>query len=313
MSGITNYAVDKPTVPFSGETTQFEDALMKHDVITKEQALLNKGMDEESVRNLLIKEKRDEMAEKEGANEVDYFFKDKVDTEDRQRDREEEDNRKASLLDDAENDSDDSFADLDGDDEFLADYRKQRLGQLKEMKDLATEARRKLALLPAFGDVREIARPEWQVEVNDSSLGGNWVIVALTSTGNTECRLIEECFIALAAKFVNTKFLKIKSTSAIENWPDANLPAVFCYRDGEMQKQMIGNEQVGGPGTNPKRMEWRLKVLGCLPSSSMTKDVEKERMHIKIVNKLEIGEGEGRKGMIVLDTYDEDDDDEDIR
>ena len=36
------------SVPFTGATTEFDDVLMKHGIITKEQALLAKGMDVDS-------------------------------------------------------------------------------------------------------------------------------------------------------------------------------------------------------------------------------------------------------------------------
>ena len=45
------------SVPFTGATTEFDDVLMKHGIITKEQALLAKGMDVDSVAEILVKDK----------------------------------------------------------------------------------------------------------------------------------------------------------------------------------------------------------------------------------------------------------------
>ena len=53
--------VRNPSYAFSGETTEFDDILIKHGVITKEQALLNKGMDPDAVAEIIVKEKLTEM------------------------------------------------------------------------------------------------------------------------------------------------------------------------------------------------------------------------------------------------------------
>jgi len=75
MSGITNYsAQQKPSVAFSGETTQFEDALLKHGVVTKEQVLLNQGMDADSVNTVLARDAVQEFDRIHGGEEsrIDY-------------------------------------------------------------------------------------------------------------------------------------------------------------------------------------------------------------------------------------------------
>lgn len=48
-----------------------------------------------------------------------------------------------------------------------------------------------------------------------------------------ECRLLEETLLQIAVKFKYIKFLKIKSTQAVENWPDRNLPSLFLYHEGK--------------------------------------------------------------------------------
>ena len=44
------------TVPFTTKLTDFDDALIKRDICTREQCLLAKGMDEEQVLDLLVHE-----------------------------------------------------------------------------------------------------------------------------------------------------------------------------------------------------------------------------------------------------------------
>jgi Phosducin len=61
-----------------------------------------------------------------------------------------------------------------------------------------------------------------------------------------ECKLVEEAMMRLAPKFKYVKFIKIRSTQAIENWPEKNLPTIFFYHGGELQTQLITLSSVGG-------------------------------------------------------------------
>ena len=176
---------------------------MKHGVITKEQALLNKGMDAESVAKVIAKDKLAEWESLNGGEDsrIDYHHQGTK--------------KELNAVDDSR--EEDSSSDVDSDDdllnevdsEFLDSYRAQRLGELKEKKE-----REK------FGSFEEISRVDWGTEVNDASANGQWVVVVLTAGGVEESAIVEEEMKLVAAKFRATKFVKIKSTSAIENWPD---------------------------------------------------------------------------------------------
>jgi hypothetical protein len=147
------------------------------------------------------------------------------------------------------------------------------------------------------------------VEVNTGSENGQWVVIALTSPAVPECEVIEGLLPSLADKFADTKFLKIRSTAAIERWPDANLPTIFCYRDGEMQHQLLGHDACGGPCTSAARVEWRLKALGVLESSDMEKDVPRDRAKVT-VTKTNNHMSENRMGGSKLETYGTSDDED---
>lgn len=56
----------------------------------------------------------------------------------------------------------------------------------------------------------------------------------------------------LLAKFKDVKFIKIRSTQAIENWPEMNLPALFIYHNGILQHQMMTLKPVGGLSVTPE-------------------------------------------------------------
>lgn len=80
--------------------------------------------------------------------------------------------------------------------------------------------------------------------------------------------MMDRALIELSQRFKELKFVKIKSTSAIENFPDKNLPAVFCYHEGVMQHQIVTLAKLGGLAMRTADLEWHLHTLGVLTSSS---------------------------------------------
>ncbi|GMI15270.1 hypothetical protein TrVE_jg266 [Triparma verrucosa] len=270
MSNLINYDGITPSIPHSGETTDFEDALIKHDVIDKRQALGNKGMTEEQINSVLSRD----------ASNL------KPDT--------------ANYHTDLPSNSDSDFS--DSDDDFLASYRSHRLQELQEIS--AEKAKKNLN---RFNGVDEISRDEWASAVNGVSEDGTWVVVNLEHSGNDDTKNVTECLKNLASRFGSVKFLRINYKAAIENWPESNLPTVFCYCEGELQKQMIGQEQTGGPLTTVQRLEWRLKRLGVLKESELEEDGKKvvKKSNVLKIDKL------SRKGGVAMETWG-DSDDEDV-
>ena len=141
-----------------------------------------------------------------------------------------------------ESDEDES----EDDDEFLKKYRRQRLEELKKLKG-------------PYGEVISIARPEWTREVNEDSEKA-WVVVTLTSHNVERTGCVEEAIHKLAPKFPSVKFVSIPSTAAIADWPDENLPTVFLYRDGKLQRQFIRMR----PTITSDELEWDLAECGVL-------------------------------------------------
>jgi thioredoxin-like negative regulator of GroEL len=108
----------------------------------------------------------------------------------------------------------------------MAEYRDKRLAQMREQ--VSKEK---------YGTVEEIVKADWTREVNDASQEC-WVLVHLYQTYAEECGLMGAALDTLAAKFRALKIVKIKSTAAVENFPDKNLPALFMYHEGSMQHQV---------------------------------------------------------------------------
>jgi hypothetical protein len=141
---------------------------------------------------------------------------------------------------------------LDEEDEKVFEaYRRQRLQELKSAQ-----------LLARFGDVREISRDDYVREVNKAG-EGIWVVLLVYKTSVPMCKLLEQYFYQLAAKFPATKFLKSISSVCIPNYPDKNLPTVFVYCDGDLRKQFVGPAEFGGTNLTCNELEWMLSKAGA--------------------------------------------------
>mmetsp|Transcript_280 Transcript_280/g.377 ORF Transcript_280/g.377 Transcript_280/m.377 type:complete len:330 (-) Transcript_280:86-1075(-) len=216
--GVTTYSTTKPSHEYTTSTTEFDDALLQRGIITFEQAMLGKGCSPLEAERL-CQEKRLEQEQKRkgivGPNKIHA-----------RTDYEKDDN----------SDSDDD----DDDDEFLKRHRMKRLNEIQNEK---------------YGNVIPIQRNEWNHQVNDASQDGTWVIIHLTSQKSSPNRIVFHKDICLhlentilpelAMKYPTVKFVSIPSTSAIENWPDHNLPTLFCYKYAKLQCQLVGLEQFG--------------------------------------------------------------------
>lgn len=222
------------STPWSGELNTFEEILLKHNIVTKEQVLLNKGMPEEQVVDVLVKDKLEELG---------FFDQELPEPPTAQQQAEQ-----ASLeeLDELEEELDDES--------FMAEYREKRIAELRAK-----------AKTERFGSVIEISKSQWTREVNDAS-NECWVIVHLYQTHVENCGVLAACLDQLAAKFKQIKFLKIKATSAVENWKDLDCPALFMYHDGSMQHQLITLRTLRGGQTRADDLEWHLHTMGVLTS-----------------------------------------------
>jgi hypothetical protein len=142
---------------------------------------------------------------------------------------------------------------------MLDQYRQRRLQELQQA-----------TLKNRFGDYCEIVKDDWVREVTEGS-NSSTVIVHLYESSMIECQLVDEALIKLSAKFKYIKFLKIKSTQAIENWPDRNLPTIFVYEEGALKTQMLTLNSVGGLSMKPdgehlKQIFMLFSYLSCLRS-----------------------------------------------
>lgn len=221
--GVTSYDINKPSHGFTTETSEFDDALLKRNIITFEQAMMRKGATHHEANELAQRKKAQDQSHR---NSTSF----------------------AEICTSKKNDNGDSEEDYE-----LQEYRSRRIHQLQ------------------YGNVKPISRTEWNEEVNESS-HSKWVVIVLTSDSCAPnvipqhleiCRTLEQNIIPhLAEKFSEVKWVRIPSKSAIENWPDENLPTLFCYRYGKLMQQMVGLgdfEQL-----HEDYVEYKLGKLGVL-------------------------------------------------
>eukprot|EP00735_Rhodelphis_limneticus_P013261 TRINITY_DN685_c0_g1::TRINITY_DN685_c0_g1_i1::g.28875::m.28875 TRINITY_DN685_c0_g1::TRINITY_DN685_c0_g1_i1::g.28875 ORF type:complete len:242 (+),score=60.57,sp/Q5RB77/PDCL3_PONAB/38.76/9e-39,Phosducin/PF02114.11/5.5e-13,Thioredoxin/PF00085.15/0.0098,EF-1_beta_acid/PF10587.4/0.26 TRINITY_DN685_c0_g1_i1:65-727(+) len=141
--------------------------------------------------------------------------------------------------------------DLGSDDEKeLEAYRQQRI---REMKEKAAKAR--------YGGLTHIRATDYKDEVN---CGDVYVVVLLYQHSNPDCEIMEASLAPLSRKFRDVKFLAIKSTDAIPNYPDKLLPTVLVYHQNDIVKQYVGLGEFGGKRMTPGDVEWQLAQLGAV-------------------------------------------------
>lgn len=234
MSG-KNYEV-------SGDTTEWDDILIKKGITTKENVLLAKGLNpddfkEDSDDDILRNTSTPTLEEKlacASLNEIDELEED------------------------------------EDDDRMLQIYRERRIADLK-----AAQQKNK------FGDVNEVSKGDWMKEVTEDSKNC-WVVTHLFQDALVECQLMDETLRTLAKKFPAVKFLRIQSTHAVENWPERNLPTLFLYHEGELQHQVMTLHSLGGTAMVPDDLEWWLASRGVVETELEEKPhAEGERTRVR--------------------------------
>ena len=215
--GVVNYDTNKPSYGYSTHTTQFDDELMKRGIVDFEQAMMAKGASPEEARRLALLK---QTAEGESRRPTTIANREEVRTDRNNVKGMESKNEKIVQDKDGSDDDDDN----DGEAEFLKEYRRKRLQELK------TKSR--------FGSVIPIGRADWTQQVNNEK-PGVWVIIVLTSSDVERTGCTDIAVQKLADRLPQHKFISIPSKSAIPNWPDHNLPTIFVYRDGVLQHQLV--------------------------------------------------------------------------
>jgi Phosducin len=268
--GVTNYSFDKPSYAFTTATTEFDDELIRRGIVTMEQAMTRKGASASEAQRLAAQSKSSTAPIEH--NDI-------------------------PLQHDCPSE-DDSLDDDDEEDEFLQNYRQQRLAEWKQEHAATPTTPKKNA---RFGQVIPIQRPEWKHHVNDAS-HECWVVVTLTSSHTAITGSIEAAVAVLAPTCPSVKFVTIPSTSAIAHWPDSNLPSMFVYKDGTLQQELIQMKRV----QSPRQVMEALALAGVEFESEEIRDVKQHDSRVE----QDRHETLQRRRQLLLEADEEDDDDE---
>jgi len=164
----------------------------------------------------------------------------------------------------------------DEDEDAIVQYREQRRQEMLERQ----RGQR-------HGGVRQIAKSEYISEVNRAG-DGVWVVLLLVEEGHNDCDALLRACTEAADRNPLIKFLTIKSTDAIENFPRDQLPKVLFYYEEKMQRQIDGMAAWGGKRPTCENIETALRRLGPLrgerkeDSDDEGEDDEEERAPIGV-------------------------------
>ena len=242
------------STPFTTQLTEFDDALIKRGICSREQCLLAKGMSEDQVLDTLVAEE----VELQTRAAEDTLRASLLDRELNPEKVREEVAANATTKELDELEEDDDFCD----DAFLAKYREQRISEMRDKQRAKVH-----------GEVLEIQRDQWTREINASS-NLSWVFVHLYEDHVRDCVVLNRGLAEIAKRHAQVKFVKIRAKTAVPDWPDGNLPAAYLYKDGEMRTQLVGSREIakGPPPFTALSVERKLVELGVLK----VEDVEEE-------------------------------------
>lgn len=137
--------------------------------------------------------------------------------------------------------------------DFLQQYRRQRLAELKAARASAR-----------FGELRQLCRASYVQEVTEASAGGQWVLLLLYTDANYQCHPMMKPWAEAATRFPMIKFLQGIASEIIPDFPDSLTPTVIIYKDKECVKQVQGLDDWGGGRTSIDTIEWHLAELGII-------------------------------------------------
>merc|ERR1712232_1309439 len=142
---------------------------------------------------------------------------------------------------------------VDADEDILAQYRRERLAELKKAKSAAR-----------FGEVLHVTRGNFVHEVTEGSAGGQWVLVLLYVDSSSACHSIMGPWAEVARRHPAVKFMKGVAAEVVAEFPDSSTPAVLVYRNEDCMKQIVGLNEWGGKLCSADCVEWTLSRLGVV-------------------------------------------------
>ena len=123
-----------------------------------------------------------------------------------------------------------------------------RFRRQQRINELATTSK-----ASKFGQVFALQKPDYKRDVTEASREAYILVLMTSSLGtNTESALASELWQELASKFGNIKFCEIRANLCVEGYPESNTPTVLIYKNGDIAKQLVTLNELGGPRTSLK-------------------------------------------------------------
>lgn len=141
------------------------------------------------------------------------------------------------------------------DEDFIQMYREKRMRELREQ-----------ASKEKFGEVVKISKQEYTDEITNASKSVP-VIVQIKADGVEQSRLLSALFSRIAPKFRDIKFVEIDCRQINEKYPLNQCPTILVYKNGQVVKQIVTLDTVGGNSTNLHDIERFLVTAGVVSST----------------------------------------------
>ncbi|QLG71156.1 hypothetical protein HG535_0B01940 [Zygotorulaspora mrakii] len=201
------------------------------------------------------------------------------------------------------------------DEDFLELYKRKRLAEIAKMQEKSK-----------FGDVIEINKPEYHKEITLASIGdtkgkglaslsiesdseedekkrgsnettGVYVFVHLSLESKLQSRILANIFRKLSPRFREIKFVEIKATRAIENYPESNCPTLLVYYKGDVVKNMITLLELGGNDTKLKDFEELMVRVGAVSEKDERLIINQDDEDARESKRLNLAKGGIRSGI----------------
>lgn len=141
------------------------------------------------------------------------------------------------------------------DEDFIQMYREKRMRELREQ-----------ASKEKFGEVVKISKQEYTDEITNASKSVP-VIVQIKADGVEQSRLLSALFSRIAPKFRDIKFVEIDCRQINEKYPLNQCPTILVYKNGQVVKQIVTLDTIGGNSTNLHDIERFLVTAGVVSST----------------------------------------------
>ncbi|KAJ8046881.1 Phosducin-like protein [Holothuria leucospilota] len=151
---------------------------------------------------------------------------------------------------------------LDLEDEFLKQYREQRM---KEMTDQLVKNR------PVFGSVLELTRENY-VDAIDNENKSVSVVVHVYGNSSPGCEALDGCFQCLCKEYPTVKFCRAAATAmqVSHSFCQNGLPALLVYRGGQLVGNFVKVTDYLGEDFFSVEVEAFLQDHGLLPNKDET-------------------------------------------